>query len=178
MIIWPSTMEKIHQDYLTNEIQRLMNLLGMKTGIYNIESCVGQDGKPYIMEVSPRGGGCKIAEIQQLATGINLIENEVKKAVGDPIDDIPEFRIDGVWCEMVIHNGAGESGTFKKLHIDQTIKEKYVKIIDMSVKRGDFVEPFTGANKALGDMFLRFETREELNEIMGRQKEWLHIIFE
>lgn len=178
MIIWPSTMKDIHQNYLTNETQRLMDLLGMKTGIYNIETCVGKDGKPYIMEVSPRGGGCKIAEIQQLATGINLIENEVKKAVGDPIRDIPKFQIDGVWCEVVIHNGIGEYGIFKDLHIDPTIKEKYVKVIDMAVKKGDFVEPFTGANKALGDMFLQFETRNELEEIMGKQKEWLHVIFE
>lgn len=178
MIIWPSTMEEFHQEYLTKETQRLMNLLGMKTGIYNIETCVGQDGRPYIMEVSPRGGGCKIAEIQQLATGINLIENEVKKAVGDPVDEILQFQFDGVWCEMVIHNSSGESGRFKKLQIDPLIRKKYVKVIDMSVKKGDFVEPFTGANKALGDMFLQFETREELNRIMRKQKEWLHIIFE
>ena len=63
-IIWPSSMKKCHQDYLTSEIQRLVDLLGLTTGIYNIETCVGIDGKPYIMEVSPRGGGCKIAEIQ------------------------------------------------------------------------------------------------------------------
>ena len=49
-IIWPSTMKEAHQNILTNEIQRLMNLLGMKTGIYNIETCVA-NGKPYIMEV-------------------------------------------------------------------------------------------------------------------------------
>ena len=48
----------------------------MKTGIYNIETCVGEDGKPYIMEVSPRGGGCKIAELQTLAYGIDLIETD------------------------------------------------------------------------------------------------------
>lgn len=77
-IIWPSTMKQEHQDYLTSEIQRLMTLLNMKTGIYNIETCVA-NGKPYIMEVSPRGGGCKIAELQRMAYGVDLIEAEVKK---------------------------------------------------------------------------------------------------
>ena len=37
------------------------------------------------MEVSPRGGGCKIAEIQQMAFGVDLIENEIRKAVGLPV---------------------------------------------------------------------------------------------
>lgn len=52
-IIWPSTMEDVHQQELTREIGRLVKLLGMTTGIYNIETCVGSNGKPYIMEVSP-----------------------------------------------------------------------------------------------------------------------------
>lgn len=178
LIIWPSSMKKKHQDYLTKETQRLMNLLEMKTGIYNIETCVGVDGKPYIMEVSPRGGGCKIAEIQELATGINLIENEVKKAVGDPVDNFSPFEFDGVWCEMVVHNNTNKSGVFRELVIDENIREKYVKVIDMTTKPGDFVEPFTGANKALGDMFLRFNNRDELDTVMGRSKEWLKIILE
>jgi len=175
MIIWPSTMDLKDQEYLTNETQRLMKLLNMTTGIYNIETCVTTDGKPYIMEVSPRGGGCKIAEIQKLATGIDLIEADVRKAVGLPIAEINNPKFDGVWCEYVIHNGPGQSGIFKDLKIDPKIKEKYVKVIDMTTKPGDFVEPFTGANKSLGDMFLRFESREELNDVMSKTSEWLHI---
>ena len=51
--IWPSTMKKEYQEELTSEIQRLMDLLKMKTGIYNVETCVS-NGKTYIMEISPR----------------------------------------------------------------------------------------------------------------------------
>ena len=177
-IIWPSSMEKADQDYLTSEIQRLMRLLDMKTGIYNIETCVGADGKPYIMEVSPRGGGCKIAEIQQLASGINLIEAEVKKAVGEFVGEIHQPKFDGIWIEYVIHSEGDASGIFKELKIDPEIEEKHVKVIDMTTKPGDLVEPFTGANKALGDMFLRFDTREEMDRIMNDPSEWLQIVME
>lgn len=177
-IIWPSSMKQEHQDYLTSETQRLMKLLDMKSGIYNIESCVGADGKPYIMEVSSRGGGCKIAEIQMLSTGTDLIKAEILKAVGEPFDEIVPPEFDGVWCEMVIHNGPGQSGVFKELYIDPEIRRRYVKLVDMTAKSGDFVEPFTGANKSLGDMFLRFDSRAELDDVMGRYKEWLKIIFE
>ena len=37
-IIWPTSMDKADQDYLTGEIQRLITLLDLKTGIYNIET--------------------------------------------------------------------------------------------------------------------------------------------
>lgn len=176
-IIWPSTMEKKHQDILTSEIQRLLTLLDMKTGIYNIESCVA-NGKPYIMEVSPRGGGCKIAELQRMAYGVDLIEAEVRKAVGLPIDDIVQTECDGYWCEMVVHAKPGQSGVLKSVTVDDVIKEKYLKVVDLSAKEGDYVKPFTGANMALGDMFFRFDSREELDEVMAKSKDWLHIKLE
>jgi len=174
-IIWPSTMLPEHQAYLTRETQRLMDLLHMKTGIYNVESCVGVDGKPYLMEVSPRGGGCKIAEIQQRAMGVNLIENEIRSAMGMPLTEIAGTLCDGHWCEMVIHAKPGETGVFEKLEIDPQIEEKYVKLVAMSAVPGDVVKPFTGANMALGDMFLRFDTREDLNKVMSCSNEWMKI---
>ena len=148
------------------------------TGIYNIETCVGSDGKPYIMEVSPRGGGCKIAELQRMAYGVDLIENEVRKAVGLPLTEIKQTECDGYWCEMVIHARPGESGVLKGIKIDSEIEKKYVKIVDLSVNKGDFVAPFTGANMSLGDMFLRFDSREELDHIMSKSSEWLTIELE
>lgn len=177
-IIWQTSMAQEDQNYLTQETQRLLNLLGMKTGIYNIETCVGSDGKPYIMEVSPRGGGCKIAELQRLAYGVDLIENEVRKAVGMPLTAIKQTQCDGYWCEMVVHARPGQCGVLKGIKIDPEIEKKYVKVVDLSAKPGDYVEPFTGANMSLGDMFLRFDSREELDEVMGKSKDWLTIELE
>lgn len=177
-IIWPSSMEKQNQEILTSEIQRLFDLLGMKTGIYNIETCVATDGKPYIMEVSPRGGGCKIAELQRLAFGVDLIENEVRKAVGLPVVDVKQTECDGCWCEMVVHARPGESGILKEINVDKEVEEKYLKMVDLSAKKGDYVKPFTGANMALGDMFFRFDTRKELDDVMSNSHKWLKIILE
>lgn len=174
-IIWSSSMKKEHQDFLTSETQRLMDLLGMDTGIYNIETCVGNDGKPYIMEVSPRGGGCKIAELQRMAYGVDLIENEVRKAVGMPVENVKQTKCDGYWCEMVVHARPHESGILQSVWVDDDIREKYLKVVDLAAKSGDIVKPFTGANMALGDMFFRFDSREELDRIMGKAQEWLHI---
>lgn len=177
-IIWPSSMKRPHQDELTAETQRLMTLLHMKTGIYNIETCVGADGTPYLMEVSPRGGGCKIAELQQLAYGVDLIENEVRNAVGMPLTKIRQTECDGVWCEMVVHARPGESGILKSIHVDSDIEQRYLKVTDLSAKPGDRVLPFTGANMSLGDMFFRFDSREELDAVIARADEWLHIELE
>ena len=79
--IWPSTMKLEHQEYLTCELQRWLKLLNCGTGLYNVESRLCKDGRPYIMEVSPRAGGNRIAELQRIGTGIDLIEAEVLKAL-------------------------------------------------------------------------------------------------
>lgn len=178
-IIWPSTMETEHQKYLTSEIQRLMKLLKMGTGIYNIETCVGVDGKPYIMEVSPRGGGCNISEVQKRAFGVDLIEAEIRSAFGIPVSDVKQVNnSDGYWCEYVIHSRYQKSGLFKELIILPEIREKYMKGLDLTVKKGDMVYPFTGANRALGDIQLRFDSRDELDRVMSDPFQWMEIVLE
>ena len=53
-----------------------------------------------------------------------------------------------------------------------------MKVVDLSAKEGDYIKPFTGANMALGDMFFRFDSREEMDEIMKKQYDWIHIELE
>ena len=50
-----------------------------------METRIGKNGKAYIMEVSPRGGGNRLAEMLRYATGVDLINNAVRAAVGDEI---------------------------------------------------------------------------------------------
>lgn len=176
--ILPSTMQAEHQAVLTEETQRLISLLDLRTGLYNIETCVANGGKAYIMELSPRGGGGGLAVIQDLAYGTELIENEIRNAVDLPLKDIRQGECSGAWCSMVVHADCGKSGVLKCVSVDPEIEEKYLKITDLSVKKGDFVKPFTGANMALGELYLRFDSREELDAVIARADEWLHIELE
>ena len=171
--IWPASMEQKFQDDLTAQLQRLFTLLGVKSGIYNVESRVCSDGKAYIMEVSPRGGGNRIAELQDMATGQSLIRNEIKKALGMPMDDITVPEYDGVWCNYILHSY--EEGTLVSVEIDPAFKDKYVRDIGLIVKPGDRITPFKGANNSLGTLFLRFETREELDRAIANTDSWVHI---
>ncbi len=171
--IWPASMEQKYQDDLTEQLQRLFTLLDVKSGIYNVESRVCSDGKAYIMEVSPRGGGNRIAELQDMATGQGLIRNEIKKALGMPLDNISIPEYDGVWCNYILHSSA--EGILVSIDIDPEFKKKYVRDIGLIVKPGDHIVPFTGANTSLGTLFLRFDSREELDEMLGVAASWVSI---
>jgi len=45
----------------------------------------------------------------------------------------------------------------------------------MPTEKGDHVYPFTGANRALGDMFLQFPSRLTLDAAIADTTKWLEI---
>ena len=171
--IWPSSMPQKHQDYLVSEIQRLLKLLNCGTGLYNIESRVCKNGKPYIMEVSPRAGGNRIAELQRIGTGIDLIDAEVSKSVGDKVATITMPHYDGFYVNYIIHSN--QDGTFEEAVLDEHFEKKHVIELEIRVNPGDNVETFKGANNAIGTLFLHFDTREELDKAHEKQHEWLRL---
>ncbi|MDO4946329.1 MAG: ATP-grasp domain-containing protein [Fibrobacter sp.] len=174
--IWPASMEQKFQDDLTCQLQRLFTLLKVKSGIYNVESRVCSNGKAYIMEVSPRGGGNRIAELQDMATGQSLIRAEICKALGMPVENISTPQYDGVWCNYILHSS--QKGTLVSVEIDEDFKSKYVRDIGLIVKPGDHIEPFTGANTSLGTLFLQFENRDQLLNALNNEAQWLKISLE
>lgn len=171
--IWPSTMEYKFQEDLINQLQRIVTLLGIKTGIFNVESRLCSDGKAYIMEMSPRGGGNRIAELQDMATGQSLIHAEICKALSMPFDEITIPIYDGVWCNYIIHSNS--AGIFNSLDIEPDFRSKYVKDLGLIVEAGDNIYPFTGANTSLGTMFLRATTRDELERILEDINKFVHV---
>jgi len=170
---WPSDMPQNIQKELRDELQRLIDLLELKTSIYNIETRQGIDGKPYIMEVSPRGGGNRLSEMLRYATGKDLILNAVRAAVGDEIVDIEgEPLYNGCWAEIILH--AGNDGKFLKLWIDASIA-KCVKETDLWVKPGDDVHKFTGANEAIGTLVLKFDNQNELKMVLDNLDKFVKV---
>lgn len=170
---WPATFTDEECSYLKSELQRLLTLLNMNTSIYNIETRIGTNGKPYIMEVSPRGGGNRLAEVVRYATGVDMITACTRAAVGDNIENIEQRPHNGHWAEIILH--ADNSGIFDKLEISDTLNAEIIEE-DLWVKSGDTVEGFEGANNAIGTLILKFNSKEELEKAIVNQSEWLKVI--
>ncbi len=171
---WPSTFTKEQEEYLTSEIQRLITLLGMKTVVYNIETRIGTNGKPYIMELTPRGGGNRLCEMLRYATGVDMITAITRAIVGDPLlEPIEQKPYNGHWAEIILH--ADKNGIFDHLEISNDLPAEIVEE-DLWVVKGDKVEGFEGANNAIGTLVLKFQRAEELEEAITNQKKWLKVV--
>lgn len=161
---WPASISAEHQQQLTEEIQRLLKLLNMRTSIYNIEVRESTNGKAYIMELSPRGGGNRLAEVLRYATGVDLITNALRAAVGMEVVDVEQKPYNGCWAEVILHSD--KAGTFRKLWVAEELKNNVYEE-DLWIQPGDRVGTFTGANEAVGTLVLKFETEERLQEVMA-----------
>ena len=170
---WPSTYTSEQEQYLTSELQRLITLLDMKTAVYNIETRIGTDGLPYIMEVSPRGGGNRLCEMLRYATGVDLIRAVTRAAVGDPIDDIAPCNYNGHWAEVILH--ADRKGTFQRLEISKQMNAEIVEE-DLWIKPGDQVAAFEGANDSIGTLVMRFSDASTMEWAITHQREWLKVV--
>lgn len=173
---WPSSMTDRNQESLSSEIQRLLQLLHMNTSIYNIETRVGTDGKAYIMEVSPRGGGNRLSEILRYATSTDLIKNAVRAAVGETIPAIAPCVYNGYWSEIILH--ADKTGIFKDIQIKQNMKENHITEIDLWVQPGDIIHSFNGANDAIGTLVVNFNNKQQQHDMMSCINSWVKIITE
>jgi len=170
---WPASISKEHQEELTNEIQRLLKLLDMKNSIYNIETRECTNGKAYIMECSPRGGGNRLAEMIRYMTGVDMITNIVKSALGMELDVIEQKELKDNWAEIILHSE--KEGTFEKLWISKEISSNIVEN-DLWIETGTHVGGFSGANEAIGTMVLKFDSEIQMNNVLNNQNNYIKVI--
>ena len=170
---WPTNKSEEVQADVRKQLQRLGTLLHFGTGLFNVEWRVCKDGKVYLMEVSPRAGGNRLAEILNYATDVDIIEAEVSKAINETIPTVHEPNYKGHYCILVLHSD--KAGRFKNVEILDSFEGEIVEK-EIRVNVGDSVEPFSGANNAIGTLFLRFDTRQQMDDALIHQKDWLKVI--
>ena len=174
---WPSTKPHLAQEELRGELQRLMTLLNCKTGLYNIETRYCKNGKAYIMEVSPRAGGNRLAEMLKYVTGSDIIERATLNSVGvefQPVSIGDDACVNPI-VEIILH--ANKTGFFSRLEVSPELNSKVLEN-DLWVKSGDHVECFTGANMAIGTLALKSSSQEDTIKIVEQQKEIIKTVVE
>lgn len=161
---WPSSKSDKLLDEVRDNLQRLGTLLGIRTGIFNVEWRLS-GGKVYLMEVTPRAGGNRLAEILNYATYVDIIKAETIKSLGLPCDFVHEPNYNGCYAIYNLH--PDKAGVFDGIEVDPQFKSDYVVEEEIRVSKGAKVNGFTGANNSLGTLFLRFKDRNQMYQLIG-----------
>lgn len=134
------------------------------------EEC--RDGKAYLMECSPRGGGNRLAEMLRYIYGVDLISNAVRAALGDPVSHMEKKPSPGHWAEIILHGD--RSGAFQELLVAKEIQDNVMEK-DIWIKKGDRIDNFSGANKAIGTLVLRFASETQMNQVLDHQEQYIQV---
>ena len=174
----PCAMPEAAQAELKSELQRLASLLDLRSGVYNVETRVASDGKPYIMEVSPRGGGNRLSEMLCFATGgaTDLVRASVQAALGMSVVGAGEPVYDGFWHQEVLHSD--HAGILVGVKYAPGFREAHVVDEQLWVPTGSRVEAFASANYAFGSVMMRFDSKEELDAFEADKRHSMRVVVE
>lgn len=164
------------QKKVVKEIQKLLDLLEMKTGAYNFEARIDKEENIYLMEVGPRNGGNGIPLITKYATGIDMLEYTLKGSLGEDCSGLIQKEVKGFWSTYMLHSNI--SGVLKEVIIDENYKKQNLISLTLNYKCGDKIDVFDGANGAIGTLLSKYMSYSEMMEKVYNLDKYVKIILE
>ena len=172
---YPCLLPEYLQTKMHNEIQKVLDLLKMKTGAYNFDIRIDDKEDVYLIEIGARNGGGGLQNIVKYGTGFKLIENILYAALGEDCD-LSQSKANVYWGCYYLHSA--KNGVFEAVDIVKEFYDNYVVEYKLLVKPGDSISAFTGAHALLGTMILKFSSKDEMVEKMGTITDWVKVIVE
>ena len=163
--------EKIH-----SEIQRLLTLLHMGSCTYNFDIRIDRDYNVYLMEIAPRDGGNYIPQVIKYLTGVDLVEYSVRMAMGERVEVPKVSKVEGFASYYAVHSNA--DGILKEIVIPETFRRDHIWEECHITQPGSPVSVFRGANTAMGCYLMRFDSMEQMLDLMDHGEQWMKIELE
>lgn len=170
---WPTVMPKEVIDTLEKDLQRLISSLSMKSNAYNVEAIYGEDGKVYILELGARSGGSLIPQVTALATGVDMVPYVIKAALGEDCSDLKMAPVKGFWSNYMAH--ANETGKYAGIEYDEDFKRMHLVDYVTDTKIGDTVHKYRDAQDCVGELILKYENREQMDEVIENMDKYVRI---
>lgn len=169
----PSILARDKREKAKKELQRLMSLLNMKMGAFNIEYIFDENDDLYILEVGPRNGGNLISDTILLGSGVDLAKFSVLAAVGEPLDGLHEKPFYRCVSSYIIHSEV--EGIYEKLEISQELAKDLLRL-EMFIKPGERVHRYENGSLAIGAAIIQFPEQHVMNERLDHMSQFLKVI--
>jgi len=170
-ISYPCIKPNHIQTKIHNEIQRLFDLLNIRSSAYNFEIRVSNDDV-WIVEIGARNGGNLVPQITKYATGVDLVDYTVKAAMGEDCSTLKMVETKGYWGNYKINSQ--KSGKLKEVFVDEEFKENNLVEYHQYYEPGDEIPSFTGTNGILGIVISRFKDKNEMLSKMDNMKNFIN----
>lgn len=171
---YPPTISNEYLNAIKSTLQTMIDKLGIKNGAMNVELVVDNRGRAFPIDVGPRNGGNMIPDLLGYIFNVDVVEMTIKAAMGE----MSALDINEPKPYYATHNlHSAENGIYD--HIEYLPElEKYIIRKCEYKKPGDEVEYFDNASKALGILFLKFDSDEQMTDILDRVTTMYKVVLE
>ncbi|MCM3765960.1 ATP-grasp domain-containing protein [Neobacillus niacini] len=170
---YPLFLDKARASLVRSELQRLIDRLNLKTGALNIEAIIGRDEKIYFIDIGPRNGGNLIPDFLKIITEIDFVGATVEAAIGNNELDVNyKPTTEEFYFSYTVHSA--KSGKLEAILFKNGI-ENHIIHREIYKEKGDMIEVFTDGTKALGFVFLKFKSLEELKDKMNHMTDYISV---
>lgn len=159
---YPLELDETDIQSVKDTIQSMVDKLGIQFGAMNVELIVDKNNRVWPIDVGPRNGGNMIPDLLGMIFDLDIVEMTVKAAMGEQV----HYEVGEGNLFYATHNlHTDKNGFYDSIEFATDI-EKYVVRKIIYKKKGDKVEYFDNAAKALGIVFLKFNNEMEMKEIL------------
>ena len=159
----PSILSEERIKRVEKALEKIINLVGIRFGGLNIDVIYDKQDRLYIVEIGARSGGNMIPDMLKKATDMDIVKATVETALGSKQIQIKNHIKKGFFATYIIHTS--ENGMLENIYYADEIKPYIVRKV-IYKKIGDKVSYFDGANKAIGIVFLEFDSKDGFKEKM------------
>lgn len=170
--IYPALLSEVDLDKVKKTLQNMITKLHIVNGCMNVELMIDDDDKVYLIDIGPRAGGNMIPLQLSAIFDVDIVEMSILATMGEKLNVSPKVVLP--YCaHYVLHSD--KSGIYQEISFSDEI-EKNIFRKELYKKPGDKVEYFDNAAKALGIIFLKFSSPEEMYDKMNHMNEHVKIV--
>ena len=152
----------------------MINRLGICFGSVNVELVVDKFGKVWPIDVGPRAGGNMIPDLLGLIFGVDVVEMAVLTAMGETIENKVHKGIP-YYATHNLHTN--KNGVYKTIKFSKELEKRIIKKY-LYKNTGDKIEYFDNAAKALGIIFMKFDNKLEMDNILNDVNSLYKVVIE
>ena len=161
---FPSSHNKEILDVTKNKLESILQLSGFSRGPFNFDVIITKDNKVFILEIGPRSGGNFIPTIIKKQTGVDMIGAEVEASINKEFKFNPKAMKKNQFFGSYMLHSRKQSGKFNKISFLNNINN-YIDQITLYKKRGHLIEPFSSADKAIGNIIIKTKTIQKMRSL-------------
>lgn len=168
---YPPMLNESDLRAVKDTLQRLVTELDIKFGPMNVELVVDKFDRVFPIDIGPRSGGNMIPDLLGMIFNCDVVEMSIRSAMGE-ICSIDQITPDCFYATHNLHSAV--QGIFERVRYSKEIKP-YVIRECIYKTAGDPVEYFDNASKAVGIVFLKFNSEAEMHQILDEISDHIYV---